>query len=61
MYQFETLPDVILATYIKERIGMESLVVGTRDQLRIQVISKISEGGLVWHLARVHRKTPRPE
>jgi transposase len=44
VYQFETLLDVILTTYIEGRIGMESLVVGTKDQLRIQIISKISKG-----------------
>jgi transposase len=44
VYQFETILDVISSIYIMEEVGMGAIVVGTKDQLRIQIISKVSKG-----------------
>ena len=51
MYQNETLFDVISSVYIKEEVGMGALVMGTRDQVEIQVISKLSLGELSYREA----------
>jgi transposase len=44
VYQFDTLPDVISQTCVKEEVGMKSFAVGTSNQLKIQVIAKVSSG-----------------